>query len=388
MLVTELGFITTLLIGVTLGIVGFIILTFWIQLFNKDFDFESKFFWPLFWIHLIVWIIGTCVIPYDLVNDSFALWGWPFMIYIFGSLLIMGIVKLVKINQAEKKQPRTTYTKSKNESSFESLFSDDNKNLNNEAKSNQPSQKAHAEELLRSLMDDTNDNRISSNPKASETKYKYICLSDANDVPERKSGGIYSEDIILQKPESTIKTSHISTSTKTNDPETALKAREYISVIKTHEGWIDPTEDFKDIIFSLIYENDIHRKTDLLLDGLDNLNKLFETIKSTPDYKTGSTNLNAIVHFRIYLDCVLALDSDGDTVNEFYITYKLTGVMNNSVHKYINLMIKISDLLDRIIVYLFENLDKVSLDHYPIAERKMRKYLNEYVDDNTDWNKI
>lgn len=271
---------------------------------------------------------------------------------------------------------------------FSALFPDDNTTLNNEKKDIESPQKSHAEELLRSLMNDTNDNQISSNPKASETKYKYICLSNADDVPERKSGGIYSEDIILQKPESTIKIPHTVETTKTNDPETALKAREYINVIKTHEDWIDPTEDFKDIIFSLIYENNIHRKTDLLLDGLNNLNELFETIKSTADYKTGSTNLNAIVHFRIYLDCVLALDSDGDTVNEFYIAYKLTGVMNNSVHKYINLMIKISDLLDRIIVYLFENLDKVSLDHYPIAERKIRKYLNEYVDDNTDWNKI
>lgn len=96
MLVTELGLAVTLLIGATLGIVGFAILIFWIQLFSKNFSSESKCFWTLFWVHQIVWMVGVCVVPYDFLNDSFKAWAWPFMIYFFGSLAVMAIVKIFR----------------------------------------------------------------------------------------------------------------------------------------------------------------------------------------------------------------------------------------------------------------------------------------------------
>ena len=92
MLVTELGFATTILIGITLGLFGFAILFFWIQLFSRNFSEESKCFWPLFWIHQLVWMIGVCVVPADLLDSSIGVWGWPFMIYFFGSLIVMAVV--------------------------------------------------------------------------------------------------------------------------------------------------------------------------------------------------------------------------------------------------------------------------------------------------------
>lgn len=96
MLITELGVVVTLLIGMTLGFVGFAVLIFWIQLFSKSFSPESKSFWPVFWVHQIIWVVGVCVIPYDLLNDSFTTWAWPFMLYFFGSLAVMAIVKISK----------------------------------------------------------------------------------------------------------------------------------------------------------------------------------------------------------------------------------------------------------------------------------------------------
>lgn len=96
MLVNELGFPTTILIGVTLGFIGFAILIFWVKLFFKNFDADSKFFWPLFWIHQIVWMVGVCVVPAELLNSSFDKWAWPFIIYFLGSILVMGIVKIFK----------------------------------------------------------------------------------------------------------------------------------------------------------------------------------------------------------------------------------------------------------------------------------------------------
>ena len=173
-----------------------------------------------------------------------------------------------------------------------------------------------------------------------------------------------------------------------DDPETPLKAREYINLLKTHERWDDPTDDFNNIIYFCIHEDDIHRKTDILIEALNNINEIFSEIKSNPQNHIGSANLNAVVHLRMFLDCVLLYDGDWDTINQLYILFKATGTINESAHKYINLMIRISDLLDRAIVYLFENLNTATTDYYPAVEQRIRKYLNEYDDDNTDWNKI
>ena len=96
MLIQELGVALTLLIGAALGITGFFILCFWLSLIFKYFDAESKYFWPLFWINQIVWMVGVCILPYDWLNDNVEIWGWPFLIIVFGSLLVMGVVKMFR----------------------------------------------------------------------------------------------------------------------------------------------------------------------------------------------------------------------------------------------------------------------------------------------------
>ena len=35
--------------------------------------------------------------PYDILNESFGIWGVPFMIYFFGSIVVMAIVKIFKM---------------------------------------------------------------------------------------------------------------------------------------------------------------------------------------------------------------------------------------------------------------------------------------------------
>ena len=96
MLIKELGTATTILLGGTLGFVSFAILIFWIQLFSDSFDSESRWFWPLFVVHILAWCVGTCVVPSDWLNDSFSTWAWPFMIYFFGSLTVMALVRIFK----------------------------------------------------------------------------------------------------------------------------------------------------------------------------------------------------------------------------------------------------------------------------------------------------
>ena len=179
------------------------------------------------------------------------------------------------------------------------------------------------------------------------------------------------------------------TSAKNPRADTILLAREIINEAgKESGGWEETIDTFNQIISELIEEENIHRKTDLLLEGLDNFSELFAEAKSMPNVKNSAANLNVIVHLRLYLDCVLAIDNDIITVNEIYTLSKVTGGMRSDTHNFVKLMVKISDLLDRAIVYLFENLNTDSKDYYPILETKIRGYINEYVDDNTGWNKI
>ena len=179
------------------------------------------------------------------------------------------------------------------------------------------------------------------------------------------------------------------TSAKNPRSDTILLAREIINEAgKESGGWKETIDMFNQIISELIQEENIHRKTDLLLEGLDNFSELFAEAKSMPNVKNSAANLNVIVHLRLYLDCVLAIENDIITVNEIYTLSKVIGGMRSDTHNFVKLMVKISDLLDRAIVYLFENLNTDSKDYYPILETKIRGYLNEYVDDNTGWNKI
>lgn len=96
MLIKELGTATTLLIGGTLGVFGFIILASWIRLFSESFDTESRWFWLLFWTNILVWGVGTCVVPYAWLNDSVGTWGWPFLIYFCVSPLVIAILEHLK----------------------------------------------------------------------------------------------------------------------------------------------------------------------------------------------------------------------------------------------------------------------------------------------------
>ena len=96
MLINELGVATTLLLGASFGFVGFAILLFWITTFFEPFDTDSKYFWLAFWIHQIIWMVGVCIVPSDWLNDHFKVWAIPFMIFYFGSLIVMAVVKIFR----------------------------------------------------------------------------------------------------------------------------------------------------------------------------------------------------------------------------------------------------------------------------------------------------
>ncbi|MGI6028068.1 MAG: hypothetical protein ACOX81_01490 [Candidatus Heteroscillospira sp.] len=96
MLITELGAATTILIGLSIGFVGFAILLFWIQLFFKNFDNNSKLFLPLFYAHMVLWTAGTCVVSAEWLNDTVEIWGKAGLIFFVVSVVLMAISKISK----------------------------------------------------------------------------------------------------------------------------------------------------------------------------------------------------------------------------------------------------------------------------------------------------
>lgn len=169
----------------------------------------------------------------------------------------------------------------------------------------------------------------------------------------------------------------------------AILARGVIyEVGKESGGWKGTIDTFNTLIKELIEEDDYHSKTDILFYSLDYFMELSEEMDSMTDCKNTTLNLNIIIHFRLFLDCLLAINGDGDIINEMYLAAKVNGGIKKDVPTFVKLMIKISDLLDRAIVYLYENIDTDSKNYYPILESKIRDYLLEYPDENTGWNRI
>lgn len=95
-MVGELGLVTTLLIGISMGVVGYVILTFWVCLFWKDFQY-SDWYMRLFYAHIILWIIAVCCISLEWLDKTSDVWAKPVMIFFIVSLVLMGISKISKL---------------------------------------------------------------------------------------------------------------------------------------------------------------------------------------------------------------------------------------------------------------------------------------------------
>lgn len=95
-MIGDLGLATTILIGVALGYGGYVVLSFWIGLIWKDFQY-SDWYMRLFWVHLIIWVVATCIVPMDLIEETVGVWGKPCLIFYLISMALYAISKISKI---------------------------------------------------------------------------------------------------------------------------------------------------------------------------------------------------------------------------------------------------------------------------------------------------
>jgi len=96
MLYQDLGIETTIIMGIAIGFVGYAILTFWVGLIWKDFQY-SNWYWRFFWVHLIFWVVAMCIVPTDSFNDIGSEWGGSLLNFYLVSLVFMGISKIRKM---------------------------------------------------------------------------------------------------------------------------------------------------------------------------------------------------------------------------------------------------------------------------------------------------
>ncbi len=144
----------------------------------------------------------------------------------------------------------------------------------------------------------------------------------------------------------------------------------------------------KDAINFLLVEENVDRKTDLLLAGLELSLAQLQKAKDNPQTKLGTNCITTFIYYRHYLECVLALDEDITDILFCYTIFQSSKQVDPQLHPYIQTMIKIYDLLDRGIKYLYENMNEVTRDYFTIVASKIETMLSSYEDDDTGWNKI
>ena len=155
------------------------------------------------------------------------------------------------------------------------------------------------------------------------------------------------------------------------------------------EGTKQAVAECKDIINTIISEMDVHRKTEVLEYGLDFCEELLtRNQQKHPELTLGRNCITAFIYYRFFFECVLSLDSDILQINEIYTVYQCTKIIDERMHPYVQAMIKIYDLLDRGIIYHYENEESISKNYFAIVADKIRGITSSYVDDNSDWNKI
>ena len=144
----------------------------------------------------------------------------------------------------------------------------------------------------------------------------------------------------------------------------------------------------KETINFLITEEKVIRKTDLLSAGLELTLVRLEKANKNPNLSLGSNCITAFIYYRCFFESVLKLDTDIIYVSEHYTIFQVEKNIPLDMHPYIQTMIKTYDLLDRGIIYLYENIENISKDYFSVVSAKIQAMLDEYKDDNTDWNKI
>lgn len=146
-------------------------------------------------------------------------------------------------------------------------------------------------------------------------------------------------------------------------------------------------DSLKGMVHKLITQEGIKRKTELLEVGLYFCQELADS-RRKPDTNMGSHSITALIWYKKLFECILSLDIGLRDIHLFYITFQMTRKIDTQLHPYIQTMLKVYDTIDSGIVYLYENMDDISVDYFAITARKIKALLQNYTDDNTAWNEV
>lgn len=148
-------------------------------------------------------------------------------------------------------------------------------------------------------------------------------------------------------------------------------------------------EKMKSFVNELIQDYDITTKTELLSCGFSCMKEIFEETKRTGKLNINTINLITTINCKLFFDCVISMDTDAIDFTHMYTITKLSGEINEQLHPYLQLMIKISLTLENCITFLYDEYDNIATDYYFYSlEKQLQTDLSTYVNDDSDWNKI
>lgn len=142
------------------------------------------------------------------------------------------------------------------------------------------------------------------------------------------------------------------------------------------------------MILEIIKENKFKTKTELFKFLIREQKEAYNDIIKENKLKQSTCNIISLIYLKIYFDCILQINNDIVDFLEIASLTNLFGEINEDIHPYLKMMLRINLKLEKEIEKLYNNLDEnndtIFLEIADFVEWK----LNCYKEDNTNWNKI
>ncbi|MBQ2719489.1 MAG: hypothetical protein IJF73_05420 [Clostridia bacterium] len=164
-----------------------------------------------------------------------------------------------------------------------------------------------------------------------------------------------------------------------------------INILWGEESFKKVVAHLKECIQGMIENECIDRKNELLKFAIGDCFRYFKDDSPKEQLEFTANALNSFITYRIFFECVLAMDTDIAHISEHYLLFQISGRIPDGMHPYVSTMIKIYDILDTTILFLFEKSNSnsnITREFIMDTLNTIFDYLDSYVDDSTDWNKI
>lgn len=142
------------------------------------------------------------------------------------------------------------------------------------------------------------------------------------------------------------------------------------------------------MILEIIKENKFKTKTELFKFLIHEQKEAYNDIIKENKLNHSTCNIICLIYLKIYFDCILQINNDIIDFLEIASLTNLFGKINEDIHPYLKMMLRINIKLEKEIETLYNNLDENNDTIFLEIADFVEWNLNCYKEDNTNWNKI